>query len=202
MSIIQALIKNGNPIALKAKERAAIEGDITVQNDEILPYLLTVASENQTHKSAALQVANRLITRISSAVKSWLKNKFDLNLKLSPDEMVALAERMIKQFAKSEKSIKAKQVHQYSLNESSDSPFSKAIDDVVAGNTQDRFFNMGSTPDVLKMLGLPDSKVTIKGKTIEKVLAQHLGIEKGDHSNIHNLTPETLRQLPNQLMIQ
>lgn len=46
---------------------------------------------------------------------------------------------------------------------------------------------------------LPDTKITIKGKTIEKVMAQHLGIEKGTHSNIHNLTPDTLRQLPKQI---
>lgn len=93
----------------------------------------------------------------------------------------------------------SEKIPQFSLNEASHSPFNKAIDDVVAGNTQDRYFNMGSTPDVLKMLGLPDTKVTINGKTIEKVMAQYLGISKGEHSNIHNLTPDTLRQLPREL---
>ncbi len=87
----------------------------------------------------------------------------------------------------------------FSLNESTDAPFQKAIDDVVVGKTPNRFINLGTTPDVLKMIGLPEAKVSIHGKTIEKVMGQHLGIAKGEHSNLHNLSPETLKQLPKQL---
>lgn len=199
MSNIQALIKNGNSIALKAKERAAVESDITTQNDEILPYLLTVASENQANKGSAFQAVNRLVTRISSAVKSWLKNKFDLNLKLSPDEMVALAERMIKNIARSGQTTFTTEGRQFSLYEGTNSPFNKAIDRVLERNTPQQYIKMGKTPDVLKMVGMPDAPITIHGRTIEKVMGEYLKIEKGDHSNLHNLTPESLRQLPQQL---
>nr|WP_255323723.1 PLxRFG domain-containing protein [Acinetobacter soli] len=199
MSNIQALIKNGNSIALKAKERAAVEGDIAIQNDEILPYLLTVASENQANKGSTFQAVNRLVTRISSAVKSWLKNKFDLNLKLSPDEMVALAERMIKNIARSGPTTSTTEGRQFSLYEGANSPFNKAIDRVLERNTPQQYIKMGKTPDVLKMVGMPDAPITIHGRTIEKVMGEYLKIEKGDHSNLHNLTPESLRQLPQQL---
>lgn len=86
-----------------------------------------------------------------------------------------------------------------SLNESADSDFAKAVDDVVSGNVAQGRISMGTTPDVLKMLGLPDSKIRITGAVIQKVMGEHLGIDKGDHSHIHNLTPETLKQLPKQM---
>ncbi|WP_171495317.1 MuF-C-terminal domain-containing protein [Acinetobacter colistiniresistens] len=85
------------------------------------------------------------------------------------------------------------------LNEKSHSPFQKAIDDVLAGNTPAGYIALGNTPAALKLVGLPDAKFTISGPTIEKVMAQHLGIPRGLHSNIHNLTPDTLRQLPQQI---
>lgn len=86
-----------------------------------------------------------------------------------------------------------------SLNESADSDFAKAVDDVVSGNIAQGRISMGTTPDVLKMLGLPDSKIRITGAVIQKVMGEYLGIDKGDHSHIHNLTPETLKQLPKQM---
>ena len=86
-----------------------------------------------------------------------------------------------------------------SLNESADSDFAKAVDDVVSGNVAQGRISMGTTPDVLKMLGLPDSKIRITGAVIQKVMGEYLGIDKGDHSHIHNLTPETLKLLPKQM---
>nr|DAV87268.1 MAG TPA: nuclease [Caudoviricetes sp.] len=86
-----------------------------------------------------------------------------------------------------------------SLNESADSDFAKAVDDVVSGNVAQGRISMGTTPDVLKMLGLPDSKIRITGAVIQKVMGEYLGIDKGDHSHIHNLTPETLKQIPKQM---
>lgn len=87
----------------------------------------------------------------------------------------------------------------YSLNESPDSAFAKAVDEVVNGNVTRGYITMGSTPDVLKMLGLPDVKIRIQGKTIQKVMGEYLGIEQGNYSHIHNLTPETLKLLPKQI---
>lgn len=86
-----------------------------------------------------------------------------------------------------------------SLNESANSDFAKAVDDVVSGNVAQGRISMGTTPDVLKMLGLPDSKVRITGAVIQKVIGEYLGVDKGDHSHIHNLTPETLKLLPKQM---
>lgn len=86
-----------------------------------------------------------------------------------------------------------------SLNESANSDFSKAVDDVVSGNVAQGRISMGTTPDVLKMLGLPDSKIRITGAVIQKVMGEYLGIDKGEHSHIHNLTPETLKLLPKQM---
>lgn len=87
----------------------------------------------------------------------------------------------------------------FRLDESANSDFSKAVDDVVSGNVAQGRISMGTTPDVLKMLGLPDSKIRITGAVIQKVMGEYLGIDKGDHSHIHNLTPETLKQIPKQM---
>ncbi|GEM_PF-741945 len=85
------------------------------------------------------------------------------------------------------------------LNTASRAPFFKAIDDVVAGNTPKGYVAMGTTPEVLKAIGIPDARISISGAVIEKVMAQALGLPRGEHTNIHNLTPETLRQLPQQI---
>lgn len=87
----------------------------------------------------------------------------------------------------------------FSLDESPDSAFARAVDDVVGGKVSRGFVKMGTTPDVLKMLGLPDVKIRISAKTIEKVMGEYLGIAKGAHSHIHNLTPEAVKQLPGQI---
>lgn len=87
----------------------------------------------------------------------------------------------------------------FSLDESPDSAFARAVDDVVGGKVSRGFVKMGTTPDVLKMLGLPDVKIRISAKTIEKVMGEYLGIAKGAHSHIHNLTPEAVKQLPEQI---
>lgn len=85
------------------------------------------------------------------------------------------------------------------LNEKGHSPFQKAIDDVLAGNTPAGYISMGNTPASLKIVGIPDAKFSIGGATIEKVMAQYLGLPRGQHTNIHNLTPDSLRQLPKQI---
>ncbi|MDO5652275.1 MAG: DUF5710 domain-containing protein [Moraxella sp.] len=77
--------------------------------------------------------------------------------------------------------------------------FEKAIDKVVDGYTPSYYVRIGKTPEVLQMLGLPKAKVSIKGATIEKVMGHYLGVEQGEHSNLHNITPDTLKKLPQQL---
>ncbi|WP_281773448.1 LPD38 domain-containing protein [Haemophilus parahaemolyticus] len=76
----------------------------------------------------------------------------------------------------------------FSLNESSDSPFAKAVDTVAQGGNVSGYVNVGTTPSVLKMLGLPDVKVSIHSSTFKKVMGGK-----------HQVTPETLKQLPQQI---
>ena len=85
------------------------------------------------------------------------------------------------------------------LNTASHAPFFKAIDDVISGNTPKGYVAMGTTPDALKIIGVPDARISISGSVIEKVMAQALGLPRGEHTNIHNITPETLKQLPQKI---
>lgn len=192
-----SLVESGNEIAKEAKRLAEREKEQHVQVDEYLPYLITVAEQSKISgpQKGAIQ---RFIQRIISAVKAFAVDKWGVNLKLSPEDILKLAERMISK-AKDLPAAKPA-TKQRSLNEASHAPFQKAIDDVVAGNTPAGFIRLGKAPKVWSLIGLPaNARVTMRGATIEKVMAEHLNIEKGEHSNIHNLTPETLRQLPAQL---
>lgn len=76
-----------------------------------------------------------------------------------------------------------------SLNESANSDFSKAVDTTVQGGKPSKqYIPMGTTPSVLKMLGLPDTKVLVNRDVLRKVM-----LDK------HNVTSETLKQLPKQI---
>ena len=76
----------------------------------------------------------------------------------------------------------------FSLDESPDSAFARAVDDVVGGKVSRGFVKMGTTPDVLKMLGLPDGKVRISGGVIDKAM-----------NGKHSVTAEALKDLPRHL---
>lgn len=76
-----------------------------------------------------------------------------------------------------------------SLNESANSDFSKAVDTTSQGGKPSKqYIPMGTTPSVLKMLGLPDTKVLVNRDVLRKVM-----LDK------HNVTSETLKQLPKQI---
>ncbi|WP_166738587.1 LPD38 domain-containing protein [Histophilus somni] len=77
----------------------------------------------------------------------------------------------------------------YSLNEDPNSSFAKAVEAVANnGRAIHKIINVGTTPDVLKMLGLPNVDVVIHANTLSKVM-----------QNKHNVTAETLKQLPKQI---
>ncbi|HHX4894655.1 TPA: PLxRFG domain-containing protein [Acinetobacter baumannii] len=92
MKEFNRLVKSGDPAALKAKDLAERESDAEVQQDEYLPYLITVAAQNQA-KQGPVQ---KLINRVVSAIKAWAVDKLGLDLKLNANDVLALAERMIK----------------------------------------------------------------------------------------------------------
>lgn len=95
MKEFNRLVKNGNAEALEAKQLAERETDPEVWADEYLPYLITVAAQNQQRQGPV----QKLVSRIFGAVKVWAVDKLGLNLKLNPSDLVALAERMIKTVA-------------------------------------------------------------------------------------------------------
>ena len=76
-----------------------------------------------------------------------------------------------------------------SLNESANSDFAKAVDDVVQNkNPTSAIIKLGTTPDVLKMLGFSDVNVVMGVRTIKK-----------DMFNKHGISPDAMKQLPVQM---
>lgn len=77
----------------------------------------------------------------------------------------------------------------FSLSEDAESAFAKAVDAVAENKSvKHQYIRMGTTPDVLKMLGLPDANVTIRKDVLNKVM----------HDK-HNVSPSDLKKLPAQL---
>lgn len=76
----------------------------------------------------------------------------------------------------------------FSLDESPDSAFARAVDDAARGRQVSGYVRVGTTPDVLKMLGLPDVRVTVHGSMFKKVMG-------GKHS----VTAGDLKQIPKQI---
>ena len=98
MQQIDRLISTGNPLALAAQERAQVEADPEIQREELLPYLLTETTMVQATQPQR-NVVQRLIDQITKAVKAWAFDSLGVQLKLSPADIVAIAERMIKRQA-------------------------------------------------------------------------------------------------------
>lgn len=76
----------------------------------------------------------------------------------------------------------------FSLNESPDSAFVRAVDDVTGGKVPAGFISLGTTPDVWKLVGLPDGKVRISGGVIDKAM-----------NGKHAVTAKALKDLPRHL---
>ena len=85
------------------------------------------------------------------------------------------------------------------LNEGPDTPFTRAVDDVVSGNVSAGYIALGMTPDVLQMLGVPQGKVRISGGTIEKAMAKYIGRSHNYDQNDHWVRPGDLKQLQSQM---
>lgn len=96
MSDFKRLVEAKNPEALEAKRLAERENNADAVNDEYLPYLITIAAKRQ-NKQGAIQ---RFTSRILSAIKAWAVHRLGLNLKLTPSDILALSERMIKTISK------------------------------------------------------------------------------------------------------
>lgn len=101
MSSFNQMVANGNPLAIQAKMLA--ERDTQNTMNEYLPYLLTVAAKSRD--SSQRNAVMRMVQRIISAIKAWLVDRYNVRMNLTPDDMVALAERMVQAAAKPENTI-------------------------------------------------------------------------------------------------
>lgn len=79
--------------------------------------------------------------------------------------------------------------NRYSLNESKGSEFARAVEAIEKGdNPASAKITLGTTPDVLRMLGIDDGNVIITARTLRK-----------DMVGKHKVSPEAMKQLPQQL---
>ena len=93
----------------------------------------------------------------------------------------------------------AKPTAQANLTATGNTPFVQAVDKVVSGNVPAGYISLGTTPDVLQMLGVPQGKVRISGGTIEKSVADYLNRHNAYDKNRHAVNPEDLKLLPGEI---
>ena len=93
------LVKSGNKYAVVAKERAdnstATESEA---RDEYLPYLISEYSQ-ATETTGAIGVIKRFVNRVVAAVRAWVRTNTGADLKLTPNDITQLAERMVKRLS-------------------------------------------------------------------------------------------------------
>ena len=70
---------------------------------------------------------------------------------------------------------------------------------VMAGEYPRRFFPMGKTPPVLRMVGMPDVRISVHAHVLYKAVADFLGLPKKSNKNRHNVSPDVMKQLPAQI---
>ena len=85
------------------------------------------------------------------------------------------------------------------LSTSSNTPFTQAVDKVEAGEVPAGYISLGTTPDVLQMLGVPQGKMRISGGTIEKAVADYLNRQNAYDKNRHAVNPEDLKLLSGEM---
>lgn len=95
MNQFNKLVEQGNPVALAAKMLAEREQGSERQQLEYLPYLLTLSSTMQQRNVVQRSALQKLINNLVTYVKATLFDNFGINLNLNPNDIVALAERMI-----------------------------------------------------------------------------------------------------------
>ena len=96
------LVAAGNPVALRAKARATIaEKNQATRDLEYIPYLITESVNAQDSNVQQRLAITHFIKRVIAAVRAFAFDKLGIPLNLTPDDMVALAERMVNQVADS-----------------------------------------------------------------------------------------------------
>lgn len=102
MKEFDRLVESGNEIAVRAKARAEANTDTQEQASmEYIPYLITEQSA-ATQSDSAIK---KFIARVAAAIRSWARTNLGLNIRVTPNDITHLAERMIKRIAKQEDAI-------------------------------------------------------------------------------------------------
>lgn len=95
MREFDAMVSRGDKLATDAYNLAnAVSQSKAEAQDEYLPYLISLASRQQGNSKI-----KSLLNRIVLAVKSFIREKFGVSLKVTPNDIVALAEKMVGEWA-------------------------------------------------------------------------------------------------------
>ena len=93
------LVRSGNKYAVRANERAEASAySDSEARDEYIPYLITEYAQ-ATERGGPLAVIKRFVNRVMAGVRAWVRNHTGVQLKMTPNDMVQLAERMVKRLA-------------------------------------------------------------------------------------------------------
>ena len=88
----------------------------------------------------------------------------------------------------------------YSLDTRGNSRFMQAIDRIVTGDyDKSVFIQMGSTPEPLLLVGAENTRISIHSFVLEKAMGEYLNLPKRHNKNQHNVSPETMKKLPQSL---
>lgn len=99
MESFYSLVDSGNKYAVRAKERAeAMTGSDSEARDEYIPYLITEYAQ-ATERGGPLAVIKRFVNRVLAGVRTWISNNTGVQLKITPNDITQLAERMVKRLA-------------------------------------------------------------------------------------------------------
>lgn len=169
------LVRSGNKYAVRAKERAEASAySDSEARDEYIPYLITEYAQ-ATERGGPLAVIKRFVNRVMAGVRAWVRNHTGVQLKMTPNDMVQLAERMVKRLA--EQSMDSVTIAGVENMPAAQMQFSQ--DSVEQANTPAfREWFDANNPDIhfsrrYSNLGTDGKPVTAKEKALDKIaLAQ------------------------------
>lgn len=110
-------------------------------------------------------------------------------LNLTPEQRRAISPEATEDIPRTQQINIRYQSENFSLSEDPNSEFAKAVEAIANGErSATSEISLGTTPDVLKMLGIDDANVVIHAKTLQK-----------DMIGKHSVSAEAMKQLPKQL---
>lgn len=99
MGQFDALVEAGNKHAVEAKRRAdASTVTESEARDEYIPYLITEYAQT-SERSGPIAVIKRFVNRVMAGVRAWVRNHTGVDLKMTPNDITQLAERMVNRLA-------------------------------------------------------------------------------------------------------